>query len=91
MKTQEELLEKLDALGKIEPEQRRAITCVLIGHSRLVAPVGALLFCARCMTPYTPARMDTLVYQDHDCVACNENRKRLNWEDTLFVQMEEIA
>ena len=91
MKTQEELLEKLDALAPLKPEQRNAITCVLIGHSRIVAPVGALLFCARCMTPYTPARMDTLVYQDHDCEACNENRKRLNWEDTLFVQMEEIA
>lgn len=83
-----ELEQKLEGLGPIEPEQRRAITCVLIGHSRVVAPVGSLLFCARCMTPYTPARMDTLVYQDHDCEACNENRKRLNWEDTLFIQEE---
>ena len=83
-----ELEQKLEGLGPIEPEQRNAITCVLIGHSRVVAPVGSLLFCARCMMPYTPARMDTLVYQDHDCEACNENRKRLNWEDTLFIQEE---
>ena len=85
-----ELEQKLEGLTPLEPEQRKAITCVLIGHSRLVAQIGPLLFCARCMTPYTPARMDTLVYQDHDCVACNENRKRLGWEDTLFVQGENI-
>ena len=83
-----ELEQKLEGLGPLEPEQRNTITCVLIGHSRVVAPVGPLLFCARCMMPYTPARMDTLVYQDHDCEACNENRKRLNWEDTLFIQEE---
>ena len=83
-----ELEQKLERLGPLEPEQRNTITCVLIGHSRVVAPVGPLLFCARCMMPYTPARMDTLVYQDHDCEACNENRKRMNWEDTLFIQEE---
>ena len=48
IKTQEELLEKLNMLGIEDEERRNKITCALIGHSLIQTTFFGYYYCSRC-------------------------------------------
>lgn len=48
IKNEKELLEKLDLLGITDEEQRKEITCSLIGHSKIQTTFFGYYYCARC-------------------------------------------
>lgn len=87
--TKAELLGKLDALGEITEQQRKDVTCSLVGHSRIINMCLGYMSCGRCGAHLG----DTLIGADdakenviigHHCKTCLENAKTLTWRDTLY-------
>ena len=90
MKTQEELQTKLDALGELTYLERNRVTCVLIGHSRVVSMCFGYVECERCCdqigdTLGGMADLSECVVIGHACDVCRENWEKLTWKDKLFV------
>ena len=88
--TKKELLEKIQALGPISDQQRNEIVCSLIGHSLIVTQCFGYVNCARCgaqvgdklISGYSNA--PKAVFVGHSCSTCQENYKKLTWQDKIF-------
>ena len=89
--TKRELLKKLDALAPLTDDQRNAVTCSLIGHSKIQDCCFGQFTCGRCGDVVGDALMSvypgaaTVVVIGHNCETCRENYKKTNWRDRLFV------
>lgn len=90
IQSEEELLEKLDALGVTNEEQKKEITCSLIGHSKIQAFCFGYYNCARCgdqvgdsLGGCYPGAADTVIV-GHKCPTCEANFKKLTWRDKVF-------
>lgn len=88
--SQEELLEKLNLLGIEDEEQRKKITCALIGHSLVQTTFFGYYYCARCeeqvgdsLVGFYPDAERTVIV-GHNCPTCRENYKKLTWKDKIF-------
>jgi len=93
--TKTELLEKLKVLGNLSKEQKKKIVCSLIGNSSIVDMCFSDIYCARCdevigdilRKDYDKSYM---VLLGHDCEICNNNAKKLTWEDFFLITGKEI-
>lgn len=87
--TEKELLDKITALGDISEDQRNAIVCALIGHSKIQKHCFGYFYCARCgdlLGDKLGGYYDTsdAVIVGHNCEVCRANYKKLSWKDKLF-------
>lgn len=88
--TEEELLNKLEALGPMDDEARNRVVCSLIGHSRIQTYFFGEYCCARCgakvgdslMSVYTEA--EEVVIVGHNCPTCRANYEKCTWRDKIF-------
>lgn len=89
--TKSQLIAKLKALGKISIEQKKQITCSLIGHSRIIFNSFGYVHCARCgdqigdlLGGYFDASKNVIV--GHKCEICVNNEKTLTWKDRYLAK-----
>lgn len=91
--TEQELMQKLAALGDITEEQRNEVVCALIGHSRIQTFCFGYYNCARCGAQmgdnlagcYPQAANVVIVgHAGGKCPKCHENYEKLGWEDKIF-------
>jgi hypothetical protein len=73
----------------LSDEQRNAVVCGLVGHSRIQTACFGYVYCARCEAQLGDTLggvYDTsqIVIKDHDCDICVKNAESLTWKDTLF-------
>lgn len=87
--TREEYDAKIAALEPLTEEQKRNITCLLLGHSHITTGCWGYIYCARCGVQigdslggifYDPLE----VRVGHNCQTCRENYKKLGWEDKVL-------
>jgi len=92
IETQEELLEKLKLLGIEDEQQKKEVTCALIGHSRIQTQTYCFgyYYCARCgelmgdsLGGYYPNAKNVVIV-GHKCPICEKNYKELTWKDKIF-------
>lgn len=90
IQSEKELLEKLDVLGVTDEDQKKEITCSLIGHSKIQTFCFGYYNCARCgeqvgdsLGSCYPGAEDTVIV-GHKCPTCEANYKKLTWEDKIF-------
>lgn len=88
--SEQELLEKLDMLGITDEEQKKEITCNLIGHSKIQTFCFGYYNCARCgaevgdaLGSIYPGATDAVIV-GHRCPTCKANYKKLTWKDKIF-------
>lgn len=88
--TQEELLQKIEAVQPENEAQRNQIVCTLIGHSRIQTICFGYYYCARCgdqvgdtLASIYPGAEKAVVV-GHNCETCRANYAECTWEDTLF-------
>lgn len=67
----------------------KEITCVLLGHSRIMNYCFGECSCARCNevihdTFEGPVNVSDCVFMEHDCARCRANYKKLSWKDKIF-------
>lgn len=90
IKTQEELLEKLNMLEIEDEQQKKEVTCALIGHSRIQTFCFGYFYCARCGEQLGDslggyyANAEKVVIVGHKCPICEKNYKELTWKDKIF-------
>ena len=88
--TEAELLNKIAALGDITEDQRNAIVCSLIGHSKIQTFCFGYYSCARCGTQLGDSlgssypSASEVVIVGHNCPTCRANYEKLGWKDKLF-------
>lgn len=90
IQSEEELVEKLSALEITDEEQKKEITCSLIGHSKIQTSFFGYFNCARCGEQlgdtlggcYSGAADAVIV--GHKCPTCEANYKKLSWKDKVF-------
>lgn len=87
--TIEEYKAKIAALEPLTDEQRKHVTCSLLGHSHIVTGCIGYIYCARCGEQvgdqlggyfYDPLA----VIVGHNCPTCRENYEKLGWEDKVL-------
>lgn len=88
--TKRELLAKVKALKPESDEQRNSVVCALIGHSMIQTTCFGYFYCGRCGAQVgdnlgSVYSAEKVVIIGHNCEACQENFKRLTWQDKLFV------
>ena len=90
IKSEKELLEKLSLLDVTDEEQKKEITCNLLGHSKIQKFCLGYYYCARCGEQVGDSlggcyygAPDTVIV-GHKCPTCEENYKKLTWKDKVF-------
>lgn len=87
--TREEYDAKIAALEPLTEEQRKSVTCSLLGHSHITTGCFGYVYCARCGEQlgdtlggcfYDPLE----VRVGHNCPTCRENYKKLGWESKVL-------
>lgn len=87
--TRKEYNAKIAALEPLTDEQRKSITCSLLGHSHITTGCFGYVYCARCGAQvgdclggiyYDPLE----VRVGHNCPICRENYKKLGWKDKIL-------
>jgi hypothetical protein len=86
---QKELIEKLEALGNLTADQKKSVTCSLIGHSNILDSFFGYVSCARCGAQLGDTlggsyRNDKAVFLGHECDECKSNYDKLTWKDKIF-------
>ena len=84
--------EVLKRVADLDEEQRNAVVCALVGHSRIQTACFGYFNCGRCGEQvgdtlgsiYPGAKQAVIV--GHDCETCRENAKQLTWRDRLFAK-----
>jgi hypothetical protein len=84
--TKKDLVNKLKGLGDITEEQKRAVTCALIGHSNIMTLCFGYHSCARCGEQVGDSLAgaysnEKAVYVEHNCDICRTNYDCLKWSD----------
>ena len=91
--TMKELLRKLELLEPFESEeQKKGITCQLIGHSKIQSTWFGYYYCGRCGdklgdalgSVYTQAKEVVII--GHNCGVCRKNYEKCTWKDKFMVQ-----
>lgn len=88
--TEQEVLEKLAALGDVTDQQKKEIVCALVGHSRIVTGCFSYIYCGRCGAQVgdllTSGYLDApnCVLIGHNCPTCRENYAKMGWRDKLM-------
>ena len=89
IRTEEELMQRLAALGDISDEQRKEVVCALLGHSRVHTFCFGYHYCARCGAQvgdslgsvyFCPEEV-IIGHMDGNCPTCRENYEKLGWQD----------
>src|SRR5690242_9898200 len=89
--TKSELIARVRAAKPETKEQRNAIVCALIGHSRIATMCFGYVYCGRCGGQVADKLMgsDSLaeerVVVGHNCKTCRVNFKKMDWQDKLYV------
>lgn len=90
IKTEKELMEKLNALSIEDEAQIKKVTCALIGHSRIQNYCFGYYTCARCGEQLGDSlggihsAAESVVIVGHKCSVCEANYKDLTWKDKVF-------
>ena len=79
-----------DRIVDLNLEQKKAVICALVGHSRIQTTCFGYFSCARCGEQigdtlggsYPGA--ETAVIVGHDCETCRTNMKMLTWRDKFM-------
>lgn len=89
IKTEQELMEKLELLN-LDEEQKKQVTCSLIGHSLIQTTCFGYYYCARCgaevgdsLGSIYPNAVNTVIV-GHKCQTCEDNFKKLTWKDKVL-------
>ena len=87
--TRKEYDEKIAALEPLSEEQRKEVTCALLGHSHITTGFLGYVYCASCGEKlgdmFAGFYNDSLeVRVDHDCPTCRDNYAKLGWEDKVL-------
>lgn len=88
--TQEQLQSILAAAGDISEEQKKAMVCALVGHSRIQTRCFGYYYCARCSAQvgdtlasvYDGAKDAVVV--GHNCETCQRNYATTTWRDRFM-------
>ena len=90
IQSKRELVEKLKLLGITDEDQKKEVTCSLIGHSKIQTTFFGYYYCARCgaqvgdsLGGVYPGAKDTVIV-GHNCSTCRENYEKLTWKDKIF-------
>lgn len=87
--TREEYDAKMAALEPLTEEQRKSVTCSLLGHSHITTGCFGYVYCARCGAQigdvlggcfYDPLE----VRVGHNCPVCRANYEKLGWESKVL-------
>lgn len=86
--TRKELVEKVKSLN-LATAERNAVVCAMIGHSSIISMCFGYVHCGRCgeqIGDRLGGVFDTTnsVLIGHNCETCQENYKKLTWEDKLY-------
>ena len=86
----EEYEKKMAALEPLTEDQRKKVTCALLGHSHITEGFFGYVYCARCGA-YLGDNLGGSGYRDslevrvgHNCSTCRENYSKLGWEDKIL-------
>ena len=84
-------LKKMDVCGA----EKKKITCVLIGHSKIITTCFGYIYCSRCEDQIGDSLAGVFdggkhVIVGHDCSTCRENYKNLTWEDKLYAHPDPL-
>jgi hypothetical protein len=88
--TEEELIKDLELLGITDEEQKKEMTCALIGHSRIQSYFFGYYNCGRCGDQLgdswagSYSNAEKVVIIGHDCPVCRKNYETMTWKDKLF-------
>lgn len=87
--TREEYDTKMAALEPMTDEQRKSMTCELLGHSHITTGCLWYIYCARCgeqvgdsLAGYYYDPLEVRV--GHDCPTCHANYEKLDWESKIL-------
>lgn len=89
--TRNELIAQVKAAKPKDKAQRNAVTCALIGHSRIATMCFGYVYCARCGDQVADKLMgsDSLAEQrvivGHNCKTCQANYRKMDWRDRLYI------
>jgi hypothetical protein len=92
IRTEEELMQRLEALGDITEEQRKEAVCVLLGHSMVHTFFFGYHYCARCGdqvgdslgSVYFCPQEVVVGHMGGNCPTCRENYAKLGWQDKFL-------
>lgn len=85
--TRAEVLKRIRGLTL---EQKRAVVCSLVGHSRIVTGCFGYVYCGRCEARIADALgglnadAENQVRVGHNCKTCRANYKKLDWRHKLL-------
>lgn len=87
--TIEEYNAKIMGLEPLTDEQRKSITCSLLGHSHITTGCWGYVYCARCGAQVGDTLGDCFydpleVRVGHNCPVCRANYKKLGWESKIL-------
>ena len=87
--TREEYEAKIASLEPLTEEQRKNITCALLGHSHITTGFLGYVYCARCGEQIGDALAGSYydpleVRVGHNCPTCRTNYGKLGWEDKIL-------
>jgi len=90
IQTEQELREKLEALGDLDENTRNSVVCSLIGHSKIQSSFWGYFNCGRCRAQVGDSlggayRAENVVIIGHGCSTCRANFEALSWRDKIFV------
>ena len=87
--TREEYEAQIASLEPLTEEQRKNITCALLGHSHITTGFFGYVYCARCGEQIGDALAGSYydpleVRVGHNCPTCRTNYGKLGWEDKIL-------
>ena len=89
MMTKAEYTAKIAAMEPLTDEERKNVTCALLGQSHITTGCWGYVYCARCGEQlgdslggcfYDPLE----VRVGHNCPTCRANYKKLGWKDKVL-------
>ena len=89
IKTEQELIEKLEALGEMDHDTRNSVVCSLLGHSLIQECCLGYYTCARCGEQVGDSiggvySASNVVVLGHDCPVYRANYEKLDWRHRIF-------
>lgn len=87
--TQEQFLDKIEALQPETEQIRNSVACSLLGHSKIIEMCFGYVHCARCDAQIGDVlggyfNTTNCVIVGHNCDICRENYAKLDWKDKIF-------
>lgn len=85
--TKAEVMKRVQGLSD---EQKKAVVCSLVGHSRIVTGCFGYVYCGRCGAQVADSLggvnsdAENQVRVGHNCKVCRKNYAALDWRHKLF-------